>query len=465
MTTLKMRNVIAVAICLAASAAMLAQTTDVYVGGAHNAQATIWKNGEPEYLTTGAPWASVISVAVENGDVYAAGIERIAGKNVAKVWKNSEELYVLPDETSSGPHLHRSLAVSDGDVYVIGYEWTPSLLGKLWKNGVLETGYSDIGSYPYSVFIDGSDIYVGGATSDWTGAVWKNGDLLYTYAETEVQSCITSIFVYDGDVYAAGGNVEDDSDISKLWKNDELLYTLGTTELRSLYVSDGVIYLTGYDYTENIAKFWVNGVVAPLAEDASTVEYNSMFVFGSDVYVAGSDATGTKAFLWENDELTTLASGGSTFANSVFVTGTTYKVTFAGDEITIAPQNVAAGSHAAQPETPEREGYEFVAWFSDNGTFLNEWTFTTDLVTQDTTLYAKWQEATGIDEITAAQVKIYPNPTTGIINIGQQANIKVYSLQGALLQETFGTQVNLSSYPQGIYQLQVNDETVKVVKK
>ena len=60
---------------------------------------------------------------------------------------------------------------------------------------------------------------------------------------------------------------------------------------------------------------------------------------------------------------------------------------------------------------------------------------------------------------------VYPNPTTGIVNIGQQAEIKVYSLQGALLQETFGTQVNLSAYPQGVYQLQINGETVKVVKK
>ena len=60
---------------------------------------------------------------------------------------------------------------------------------------------------------------------------------------------------------------------------------------------------------------------------------------------------------------------------------------------------------------------------------------------------------------------VYPNPTTGIVNIGQQAEIKVYSLQGTLLQETFGTQVNLSAYPQGVYQLQENGQTVKVVKK
>jgi hypothetical protein len=64
-----------------------------------------------------------------------------------------------------------------------------------------------------------------------------------------------------------------------------------------------------------------------------------------------------------------------------------------------------------------------------------------------------------------SNITVYPNPTTGIVNIGQETEIKVYSLQGALLQEIFGKQVNLSAYPNGIYQLRVNGKTGKVVKK
>ena len=70
-----------------------------------------------------------------------------------------------------------------------------------------------------------------------------------------------------------------------------------------------------------------------------------------------------------------------------------------------------------------------------------------------------------VEAIQVANIKTYPNPTIDIVNIGKQADIKVYSLQGALLQETFGEQVNLSAYTQGVYILQVNDEKVKVVKK
>ncbi len=72
---------------------------------------------------------------------------------------------------------------------------------------------------------------------------------------------------------------------------------------------------------------------------------------------------------------------------------------------------------------------------------------------------------TGIDEQQTNILSIYPNPTSGVVNISQEAEIKVYSLQGALLQETFGNQIDLSVYPKGVYILQLNGEIVKVIKK
>jgi hypothetical protein len=70
------------------------------------------------------------------------------------------------------------------------------------------------------------------------------------------------------------------------------------------------------------------------------------------------------------------------------------------------------------------------------------------------------------DELTTlSNISIYPNPTTGKIYLEEENTIKVYNLKGALLQETFGNQVDLSAYPQGVYLLQVNDGWVKVVKE
>ena len=68
-----------------------------------------------------------------------------------------------------------------------------------------------------------------------------------------------------------------------------------------------------------------------------------------------------------------------------------YTLYFVDEEIDIEPQLIEYGKHATAPENPEREGYYFSGWFIDNGTFANEWDFETDIVTQDTTLYAKWE--------------------------------------------------------------------------
>ena len=71
-----------------------------------------------------------------------------------------------------------------------------------------------------------------------------------------------------------------------------------------------------------------------------------------------------------------------------------YTLNFVGEKVDIEPQSIAYGKYATAPENPEREGYCFAGWFTDNTTFANEWDFKTNIVTQDTTLYAKWEKNT-----------------------------------------------------------------------
>ena len=66
---------------------------------------------------------------------------------------------------------------------------------------------------------------------------------------------------------------------------------------------------------------------------------------------------------------------------------------------------------------------------------------------------------------TDSHISIYPNPTDGIVNISQEGNIKLYTMQGLLLQESFGNRIDLSDYPQGIYLLHVGNRVVKVLRK
>ena len=54
-------------------------------------------------------------------------------------------------------------------------------------------------------------------------------------------------------------------------------------------------------------------------------------------------------------------------------------------------QTIVEGKTATKPTAPTRKGYTFKGWYTDDGVFVNKFNFTKP-VTEDTTLYAKWEE-------------------------------------------------------------------------
>ena len=68
-------------------------------------------------------------------------------------------------------------------------------------------------------------------------------------------------------------------------------------------------------------------------------------------------------------------------------------------------------------------------------------------------------------------VKVYPNPTSGLLNIavaGQSEvkSVEVYGSNGALVLKDAGTQIDLGGLPDGVYFVKVNGgKAVRVVKK
>ncbi len=55
----------------------------------------------------------------------------------------------------------------------------------------------------------------------------------------------------------------------------------------------------------------------------------------------------------------------------------------------VASQYVESGNKVMQPNDPVRSGYNFAGWYKEENC-VNVWTFMSDAVTSDITLYAKW---------------------------------------------------------------------------
>jgi len=382
---------------------IFAQTTDVYVAGGEDGKVTVWKNGIPTYLTTPSDDDNwACGVYVLGNDVYVAGTE--SGRVV--VWKNG-----IPNYLTDGTNYSEifSMCGSGEDIYVAGYEENNDFnyTAKLWKNGTainLTDGSSH--AEANSVFVSGNDVYVAG----------------YEQTDNSAGAVVTA----------------------KLWKIGE-----GVTDLTdgskyggasAVFVSGNDVYVAIEEHARNenddatVIKLWKNGESFVLKTDLSRyIQISSMFVSGEDIYVSGYGFL----ILWRNGEVIDLTNDLADFdVRSVFVSG--QDLHLAGTEYTSDASNA-------------------FYWKNGEKTILSNNGFATFVLVN--------QPNTGIPKIQNAEVKIYPNPTTGKVYIDVESNVKLYDSQGTLLQETVGKEIDLSAYPQGTYLLKIEGKTVKVIKQ
>ena len=101
-----------------------------------------------------------------------------------------------------------------------------------------------------------------------------------------------------------------------------------------------------------------------------------------------TDSACTNAF----DFTTVLTEDITLYAKWVQIGDTTYNVTFnLGYEgaPTITAQEVVENTKATKPADPVRSGYDFSGWYKE-AACTNVFNFNTELITADTTIYAKW---------------------------------------------------------------------------
>jgi len=268
---------------------------DVYVAGAFEGKAVLWKNGDTQFLSDGSLNAVASSVFVSAGCVYVAGS---IGSN-AILWKDG-----VAQNLSVG--AASSVFVSGDDVYVVG--------NKLWKNGTVQK-LTDESDHPggSSVFVSGNDVYVVG------NKLWKNGTV-QKLTDGSDHPGGSFVFVSGDDVYVAGTSLG-----AVVWKNGVAQHLasgyMRSAEANSVFVAGSDVYVTGRSDTREGFRgyLWKNGKEILLSGETT---YHSVYVFGDDVYLVGNSIP-RSAFLVKNENWQILARGGDdltiTRAFSVFV--------------------------------------------------------------------------------------------------------------------------------------------------
>jgi hypothetical protein len=115
-------------------------------------------------------------------------------------------------------------------------------------------------------------------------------------------------------------------------------------------------------------------------------------------------------------------------------------------------------------------GYKFVNWTKDGVEIStnNPYSF---MVTEDTELIANFEEEVGIESLEISTVKIYPNPTAGMLKIESELGIEsvvIYDIFGKIRKienRKFENIIDISHLSAGVYFVKISTKAGEVTKK
>lgn len=164
----------------------------------------------------------------------------------------------------------------------------------------------------------------------------------------------------------------------------------------------------------------------------------------------------------------------ATFVAHFIVQTNTFTITASADPVeggfVTGSGNYEQGTVCTLTATPNM-GYEFVNWTKNGAVVSTNNSFSFNVM-ENASYVAHLSFVTGIEKMDVIKVSVYPNPTTGIVNIkcSEIAQISVFNAFGQLLltQNINGDPnniIDLSGFPCGLYLIQILEEQGMLTKQ
>jgi len=395
------------------------------------------------YLPTGHEMVEFGLIASDTpGDITLAtsGVEKIRSDKFNP--STGEFVRSLLDSTYSSKNIRAYMITTDGVDFTETYSFVNENLfiseygegsgNNKWIEIYNPNDYAvDLSNYSLLLFSNGSP--TGGSSPDFTGVTIASKDVLVIFNSGSVSSIID-----EGDISSTVTYFNGD-DALALYKDGYVLDQFGV-----IGTDPGTNWPVGTDSTLDHTLVRKSTITSPNpiwnadtwdAYDQDTFNYigshnptspTTITITGETTVMVGATINLSVSYdpvnsingvTWSssNEAIATVDSNGvvtGVATGTVTITATstadtnvsdthsvevtapvTYTVTYMSDGSQFTEQTgILSGSTTTAPDpAPEKTGYIFGGWFTDDTTFLNEFDFATT-ITEDTTLYAKWIE-------------------------------------------------------------------------
>jgi hypothetical protein len=241
--------------------AICADGNNIYIGGLVYeiegnvvGRAAVWKNGQLIEYTNGTNDASVAHLQVVKGKVYAVGYERSGSVYRAVLWRDGESQYLTSGATSAFAY---GVFVDGSDVYVTLREFNSTTNGyepKLWKNGTITTiSHENDDALPRRIAVHNNTVYIAGR-DNFEAVLWTNNEreALDWGIATDIQ--VTK----EGDIYMTLNYSDEGGGSRAQYALNGEIFTLESesSDIYAMHVFRGIPY-----FIANVnggADLWVN---------------------------------------------------------------------------------------------------------------------------------------------------------------------------------------------------------------